>query len=176
MVEHTEKEIWVVGDLRNRRLFGFGLNVLAMAKSLAQSISGKAAVVLLGSENSGSSKDDASVETSLLLDDATKECFEHGADVVYLLSHPGLAIPRADLFAQALTQAVQQINPMVVLFTLTDLNKELAARCAGICNAGLIADCTDLRIDEDGLIATCPAWGGSSSTASSLTRSVPRST
>ncbi len=160
MVERAEKEIWVVGDLRNKRLFGFSLNVLAKARELAQSISGKAVVVLMGSSDSDGSKDKSKIETSLLLDNAAEECFDHGADVVYVLDSPGLAIPRADLYARVLTKTISKMNPMVVLFTLTDFMKELAARCAGICNAGLIADCDDLRLKEGELVATCPAWGG----------------
>ena len=49
MANSAETEIWVYGDLRNERLFGFGLNVLAKARVLASSLSWKAAVVLMGS-------------------------------------------------------------------------------------------------------------------------------
>ena len=51
MTERHKKEIWVYGDLRNERLLGLSLNVLAKARELALSIEGKVAVTLLGSTN-----------------------------------------------------------------------------------------------------------------------------
>ena len=45
---------------------------------------------------------------------------------------------------------------------MTDFGRELAARAARRCQAGLIADCQDIHIDADGrIIGACPAWGGS---------------
>ena len=49
MGNNTGAEVWVFGDLRSKRLFGFCLNVLAKARQLAGSMSGKTAVVLMGS-------------------------------------------------------------------------------------------------------------------------------
>ena len=44
---------------------------------------------------------------------------------------------------------------------MTDFGRELAARAARHCRAGLIADCQDLRIDGDErIVGECPAWGG----------------
>jgi electron transfer flavoprotein alpha subunit/transcriptional regulator with XRE-family HTH domain len=49
-----------------------------------------------------------------------------------------------------------------MLFALTDLGRELAARVSRLCQAGLIADCKDMRVDAGGrVIGLCPAWGGS---------------
>ena len=47
MEKHPTIEIWVYGDLRNERFFGISLNILAKARELAQSVSGKVAMVLL---------------------------------------------------------------------------------------------------------------------------------
>ncbi len=47
-----------------------------------------------------------------------------------------------------------------MLFTLTDMNREIAARCARKTGGGLMADCVDLRLEDGEIVAACPAWGG----------------
>lgn len=152
-------EIWVYADLRNERLFGYCLNILAKARDLARAMSGRAGVVLMGS----SAHDRASGPfgaACLSLDAAAQDCIAHGADLVYVLDHPDLITPRADIYATALADAVRTREPRLVLFALTDFGRELAARTARISNAGLIADCADLRLEQESVVATCPSWSG----------------
>ncbi len=153
------KDIWVYGDLRDRRQFGYSLNVLAKARELAADVSGETVAVLVGflSERE-SEQGDAPLHLSI--ETASKECVEHGADRVYVVKSPELTSPRADLYAEAMIKAINIHEPMLVLFTLTDMNREIAARCARICNAGLIADCVDLRMEDGRVVTTCPSWGG----------------
>jgi electron transfer flavoprotein alpha subunit/transcriptional regulator with XRE-family HTH domain len=160
MSNRTEKEIWVYGDLRSERFFGFGLNVLAKARELAQSVTGKVAMVLMGL-SADDEQEGASIKQAFIpVAEAEKSCLDHGADRVYLFEIAGLSVPRADLFGQVLANEVVNRNPMLVLFALTDFGRELASRTARINNAGLIADCLDLRVDNGGVIASCPSWGG----------------
>lgn len=152
-------EIWVYADLRNERLFGYCLNILAKARDLARAMSGMAGVVLMGSL----AHDRASGPfgaACLSLDAAAQDCIAHGADLVYVLDHPDLITPRADIYATALADAVRTREPRFVLFALTDFGRELAARTARISNAGLIADCADLRLEQESVVATCPSWSG----------------
>jgi electron transfer flavoprotein alpha subunit len=55
------KDIWVFGDLRSERLFGFSLNVLAKARELSRTVGGRAVVVCLGQ------LEDTSTDVPLLL-------------------------------------------------------------------------------------------------------------
>jgi len=73
---------------------------------------------------------------------------------------PELTVPRTDIHAQALVQIIKDRAPKAVLFALTDFSREVAARCARMCNAGLIADCTEFEIEDGGIVAGCPSWGG----------------
>jgi electron transfer flavoprotein alpha subunit/transcriptional regulator with XRE-family HTH domain len=154
------KEIWVWADLRNDRLFGFSLNVLAKALALAEDVSGTTAAVLLGSAHQDKELEDLRTQGHISLEAAADRCIAHGADKVCVLDNPALAVPRADVYALALEKAVTSQVPMLVLFALTDFGRELAARTARMHNAGLIADCADLRIEKNGIVADCPAWGG----------------
>ena len=148
MSTSAEKEIWVFGDLRNERFFGFGLNILAKARELAEQVSGKAAMVLMGLSADDELKNTSISQAFIPVSEAEKSCLAHGADKVYIFDIEGRSVPRADIFEHVLADAVLKHRPMLVLFALTDFGRELAARTATICNCGLIADCLDLRIEN----------------------------
>jgi electron transfer flavoprotein alpha subunit len=156
----ANKEIWVWADLRNERLFGMSMNILAKARELAASVSGKAGVILLGATSHEGTVKTLGTESNLFVDEVFGRCVDFGADTVYVVDHPSLAVPRADLYAVVLSKAVALSRPILVLVALTDFGRELAARTARIDNAGLIADCADLRIEKGEVVATCPSWGG----------------
>jgi electron transfer flavoprotein alpha subunit len=105
MTKSLKTEIWVYADLRNERLLAFSLNVLAKARELAQAVSGKAAIVLMGSSARDSSKDLAGSGVCMSVDASAEDCIAHGADLVYVLDNPCLAAPRADIYAAALAHA-----------------------------------------------------------------------
>lgn len=160
MPAQTTNSIWVFMDCRSNRLFGYSLNILAKARELAAALGGQTVACLLapsGGVHLTASEGDAcgpaaSVETA---------CLAHGADQVRVLVHDQFSLPRADLFAEALAEAVRNAKPGLVLLALTDFGREMAARAARRCRAGLIADCQDLYADADGrIIGACPAWGG----------------
>ncbi len=159
MGEPVTKDIWVFGDLRDERLFGFSLNVLAKARELSRTVGGKAVVVCLGP--SGTEPVDApGIGPCVPIDEAEKEWIAHGADLVYRLVNRGFTVPSCEIYAMALAELVGERVPMLVLFPLTDFGREMAARTARIRNGGLIADCADLRVDKEGIVGACPAWGG----------------
>ncbi len=153
------REVWVYVDLRTERFFGFGLNVLAKARELAGTVSGKAAAVIIGS-SAHARQDLVGLGVCRSLDAAAQDCISHGADLVYVLDNPYLGVPRADSYAAAMAEAVRTHGPMLVLYALTDFGRELAARTARMSNSGLIADCVDLRSERGKVVATCPSWGG----------------
>jgi len=173
MATSAAKEIWVYADLRSERLFGLCLNVLAKARELAQTVSGKAAVVLMGSSTDSVQEASPGAGAYMSAADAADQSINHGADAVYILDHPGLIMPRADVYAPALADAVQKQQPFLVMFALTDFGGELAARTARIMNAGLIAHCGDLRMEEEKVVATCASWGGEIMAEITLSEGLP---
>ncbi len=160
MANRIEKEIWVYGDLRNERFFGFGLNVLAKAREVAQSVPAKVVMVLFGLSETDKSQNDSIQQALIPASAAENSCLDHGADKVYVFDVKGLRLPRADVYGHILADAVLKHEPMLVLFALTDFGRELASRTACLRNAGLLADCLDLRIEDGEIIASSPSWGG----------------
>lgn len=154
------KEVWVWADLRNERLFGLSLNVVAKAHELANAVSGAAGVVLMGCTRQEGPIEALGAGSGLSIQKAADRCVDFGVNKVYVVDHPSLAVPRADIYGVALEKAIALRTPILVLFALTDFGRELAARTARINNGGLIADCADLRIEQGEVVATCPSWGG----------------
>jgi electron transfer flavoprotein alpha subunit len=159
MSKGRKKELWVFIDLRSRKFFDLSLNVLTKARELAESVSGTTVALLLGSgpRPLGKQKDG---HIPIPADEAAEECTKYGADHAAILDNELLATPRPDLYANALAGFVVNHDPMLVMFTLTDFGREMAARSARIINAGLISECADISMDKGKVVADCPAWGG----------------
>jgi electron transfer flavoprotein alpha subunit len=143
------KNIWAYIDTRNQRHLGLSLRVLAAARRLAGQAGCKAVAVLPGVAN-----------PALKIDHVIETCLSRGADIVYALEHADLAPPRADVHAQILDGLIRDQSPLAFLFALTDLGREIAARCASMTGAGMIADCVALTMEDGRIIADSPSWGG----------------
>jgi electron transfer flavoprotein alpha subunit len=149
MDEGSKKNIWAYIDTRNQRHLGLSLRILAAARRLALKAGCKAVAILPGVAN-----------PALKIDHIIETCLSHGADMVYALEHAELAPPRADVHAQILDGLIQDQSPLAFLFALTDLGREIAARCASMIGAGVIADCVALAMEDGRIIADSPSWGG----------------
>ena len=155
------KNIWIFGDLRTQHHWKDSCKVMAKALGLAQAIEAQVTMVLLGAgkaDISLSKKIDLSACVSE--SDATRQALEFGAQAVICLEHPDLAIPRADVYAGVLADFAVQRDPWLILFALNDFSRETAAMGAQRCQAGMIADCTELAYENNFFVGRCPAWGG----------------
>jgi len=150
----NNNDIWIYGDMRDSALFNNSLNVLSGAGVLAEKTEGNKVfvIVALGDAN----KTDHFVR----LDTAKQEALNHGADTVLTLDTDVDGYLSPYLISQILFQAVNQRKPRVFLFPLTDILREISARCAFSCGSGMIADCIDFTIENGEIIAICPSWGG----------------
>ena len=160
MPKNAGNEIWVYGDLRNERFFGYSLNVAAKAKAVTRSLSGQVAVVLLGAPPPGGLDDSTCTAAEIPVPVAVGHCFGCGVDKVYVLEDAALSVPRADGYAAVFGKVIKEHGPKFVLYALTEFGREMAARTAILNRAGLIAGCIDLRVEKEKLVARCPSWGG----------------
>ncbi len=86
---------------------------------------------------------------------------EYGADKVLVMDHDALELYSTEPYTQAMVQAVQSINPEIVLFGATSIGRDLAPRVSARLLTGLTADCTSLDVSEERmLLMTRPAFGG----------------
>ena len=126
------KNIWVFAEQRQGKIMGVALELIGEATKLAKDIDDetKVAAVLVGNN----------------IDHLAQECFEYGADMVYMLQHPLLENFTTDAYAKVMTEAMEEYKPDIVLYGATHIGRDLAPRIAARAHTGLTADCTHLDV------------------------------
>jgi electron transfer flavoprotein alpha subunit len=143
------KHVWVFVEYEHGSIHPVSLELLGEGRKLADQLKVELAGVLMGEDRNA-------------LQSAAAQCFEHGADLVYLVAHPALAHYRNEPFTKGLTELVNTYKPEILLLGATVLGRDLAGAVATTLLTGLTADCTALAIDgERSLAATRPTFGGS---------------
>lgn len=91
-----------------------------------------------------------------------KEAIAYGADRVFWVDDPTLAVYRTQPYASILVELVRQYKPEIFLLGASSRGRDLAGSVATELYTGLTADCTGLDIDlETNLLRqTRPAFGG----------------
>jgi len=149
--EHLKayKHVWVAVEYEHGAIHPVSLELLGEGRKLADKRNVELGAVLMGDN-----RHDLAV--------AAAECFEHGADLAYLVVDPVLAHYRNESFTKAMTDVVNTYKPEILLLGATTLGRDLAGSVATTLLTGLTADCTELAIDDEGsLAATRPTFGGS---------------
>ena len=143
------KHVWVAVEVEHGQIHGVSFELLGEGRKLADKRGVELAAVVMGSDRA-------------VLEDAAAQCFEYGADCVYLACDPALAHYRNETATKVLTDLVNTYQPEILLLGATNLGRDLAGSVATTLKTGLTADCTELEIDDDGsLAATRPTFGGS---------------
>ena len=144
----SKNEVWIWAEQRRGRLLNVSLEILDKAGELAAEIGGRTAAVILG-ENPR---------------DMAEELAASGADTVYCLSHPDLALYQSDAYTRLISELVRDKKPEILLMGATTIGMDLAPSVAARVETGLTAHSCSLEIDKNGdrprLIAAVPGWGG----------------
>jgi len=164
------KNVWVYAEQRHGKLLNVALELIGEGHRLSREISDgtKVCALLVGNN----------------IEHLVKECYEYGADSVYLLEDSLLENYSTDGYSKVLVDAIKEYKPEIVLLGATHIGRDLAPRVAARLNTGLTADCTRLDVkvssyidyavknttldvssldpnsDDKGLKQTRPAFGG----------------
>ena len=139
------KNIWVFCEQRDGELQNVALELLGVARELAEKTGEKVGAILLGHN----------------VKNKVNELIAYGADEVHVVDDERLASFVTEPYAQAITQIAREYTPSVILFGATSIGRDLAPRLSARLKTGLTADCTKLEMDEEGnLFMTRPAFGG----------------
>ena len=126
------KHIWVFAEQRQGKIQNVAIELIGECKRLAKDISEDTQIcaVLIGNN----------------IDHLAQECFEYGAEKVYLIQDPLLENYTTDAYTKVLKQAIDEYKPEIVLYGATHIGRDFAPRIAARCNTGLTADCTHLDV------------------------------
>ncbi len=140
------RDVWVIAETAHGNVRPCTMEILGCGRAVADALGQRLCAVFAGK---GVSSRSASMEGN-------------GADVVYLLEHTDLEEGRTLPHVRAITDAITERKPAVVLFAATPFGRELAPRISRRLGVGLTADCTGLDVDQEtkNLLQTRPAWGG----------------
>ena len=139
------KNIWVFCEQRDGEIQNVALELIGVARELAEKTGEKVNAVLLGHN----------------VKDKANDLIAHGADGVYVVDDAHLEKFVTEPYAQAVTYIARKYEPNVILFGATSIGRDLAPRLSARLKTGLTADCTKLEMDEEGnLFMTRPAFGG----------------
>nr|MBC7245724.1 electron transfer flavoprotein subunit alpha [Chloroflexota bacterium] len=91
-----------------------------------------------------------------------KQAIAYGADRVFWVDDPTLAVYRTQPYAEVLVELVRQYKPEIFILGASSRGRDLAGSVATELYTGLTADCTGLDIDPETnlLRQTRPAFGG----------------
>ena len=120
------KHIWVFAEQRQGKIQNVALELLGEGKKLAKDISEDTQIcaVLIGNN----------------IDHLAQECFEYGAEKVYLVQDPLLENYTTDGYTKVMKQLIDEYKPEIVLYGATHIGRDFAPRIAARCNTGLTAD------------------------------------
>ena len=129
------KNIWVFAEQHDGQLVNVALELIGEGHRLSRDISAetKVCAILLGA------KED--------IEGLSGQCFEYGADEVFLVEHPLLKNYTTDAYTKVFTQVMNEYKPEIVIYGATHVGRDLAPRIAARANVGLTADCTHLDVN-----------------------------
>jgi electron transfer flavoprotein alpha subunit len=83
-----------------------------------------------------------------------------GADKVWVADDESLTLFQPDFYRQIAIDLAKKTSPAVILLPATSTGKDLAPRLAVRLNTAVAAECTELEVSNNELIATRPAYAG----------------
>lgn len=136
-VEKTDNKIApVVYELANK------------AQNLSQKLNGAKIMAVLPCAND---------ETENLLAQIKNNYF----DEIFIIKNQNLKEYSTDNYSKVIIDLIKEKQPSIFLIGATTQGRDLAPRISSNLNTGLTADCTELDINENGLLAaTRPTFGG----------------
>ncbi len=151
------KGVFIYAQQVDGEISPIAFELLGKAKDLAADLDTDVTAVLLGSKIKG----------------LADQLAEYGADRVIVVDDPVLEVYRTEPYAQALTAAINEYKPEIMLVGATAIGRDLGPRVSARVGTGLTADCTKLEIGDfplnplpgkeqkhNQLLMTRPAFGG----------------
>ena len=140
-----KKGILVVAEPKDGRLANVTLESITRARALTAAVGGPVSVVVMAADAGP----------------LAAQAARYGAERVYTVESPELAVFRAGPFVDGAVAAVKAADPAAVLCSGSPDGRDIAAGCAARLGLGLLVDITALETQDGRMIATHPCFGGS---------------
>lgn len=139
-------------------------SILSFCTASAEEIPQVALEVLAAGRQLGHKLGNGNVQAILLgprVEDHGQILVHHGADEVFVVSHPRLQHHEAGTILETLETIIQRLSPDVVLFPHDELSGgNLGPRLAYRLGAGIVTDCTGFEVEGETIRWLRPVYGG----------------
>jgi electron transfer flavoprotein alpha subunit len=139
------KGILVVAEPKDGKLANVTLESITRARILSGATGGSVSVVVVAADAAP----------------LAAAAGRYGADRVYTVEGPELAVFRPGPFVDATVAAAKAADPGLILCSGSPDGRDVAAGVAARLGAGLLVDLTGLDANDGGFVATHPCFGGS---------------
>lgn len=137
------KKILAFVETRDNKIKGTGFESASTAFRLSKELNCEAEAVIIGNKTEG-----------------IEELGKYGIKKVLLAQNERLEKYSTTAFAKVLAEVCKSKEADVILLSATSMGKDLGPRAAAKLEAGLAADCIDLKIENNDIIATRPVYAG----------------
>jgi electron transfer flavoprotein alpha subunit len=130
------KGVWILAEQRQGQLENIALEVISGGRQLADELEEEVRAVVIGSHD----------------EQLAGMLASYGADRVYFIESPLLSEYSAELYVEVLAKLFEDESPEIVLCGATFMVRDLAPRLAARLKTGLVSECSNLAINEKGLL------------------------
>jgi len=136
--------VLIIAETRDGRLRRVTAEAASLGRRLADETGGPCNAVLIGGEVAGQAT----------------EMGAWGVETVYVADHPGLKAYSGIAWLKAVEAAASAADPAIIVMAATSTGKDLAARVAAALGAGYAAACTQVDVEDGGVVAIRPVYAG----------------
>ncbi len=130
-------------ETRDNKIKSAGFEAAGTAVKLSKELNCDAEALLIGSKIQGA-----------------EELGKYGIKKVLVAENEKLDKYSTTAYAKLLADACQQTGADTILISATSMGKDLGPRTAGKLEAGFAADCINLKVENNNIIATRPVYAG----------------
>lgn len=136
--------VFVITEQRDGGLRKVSYEALSEGRRLADGLNTDLTAVVLGTD----------------VEALAPEIEKYGSDRILVAEHTALAEYTTEVYTHVLTDIIKSRDPALILIGASIQGKDLAARISARLDAGLVMDCTAIRLEKDQLVFTRPMFGG----------------
>jgi len=133
-------------ESRDNKIKNSGFEAASTALNLAGETSSEIEVLLIGNAVSG----------------VASELGAYGIKKVLIAEDPKLDKYSTIAYSKILAEVVKQRGADVVILSATAMGKDISPRVSARLEAGLVVDCTEIKVDNGNIIAKRPVYAGKS--------------
>ncbi|MFX1393368.1 MAG: FAD-binding protein [Promethearchaeota archaeon] len=140
------KGVWVIAEHYKSKIHDVAFQLLGKGRELADKRKANLTLLILGAD----------------FDNQLEKISQYGQDEIIYIKSKILNDYYSDLYVKAIAELIQEYKPEIVLIGATPTGRDFSPRVSKRLHAGLTADCTGLKIDEEtgNLLQTRPTFGG----------------